>query len=300
MRVSNTIGACKSLSAFLIAADLQSVNRRDKFCSRISAKTDQKAQAERFRQLQGEGHYNQRPRNTYRYYPALTPDEFGLKGRESSEFAGFIFNSRRLQPYQAFGCSSTLEGRPPCCRLSHKTNDQLQSSLEDNDVLEHAIDKKNELVYCKAKIPKFVPKERRFYLACPKCFKEMRKKPQSELLICADHDMQQPLYWFAEPPPALYLPFCLCSTASYLVDTERDRPKDTGGKRERKRGPPFKREDKKKKQQRVVRLASTQNFEDEGEDNVDWEEAPVAGFFPYSFDKELGASLSCHKSVLVM
>ncbi|PRQ49980.1 hypothetical protein RchiOBHm_Chr2g0127981 [Rosa chinensis] len=113
----------------------------------------------------------------------------------------------------------------------------------------------------------------------------MRKKPQSQLLICTEHDMQQPLYWFAEPPPALYLPFCLYSTASYLVDTERDRPKDTGGRRERRRGPPFKREDKKKKQQRVVRLASTQNFEDEGEDNVDWEEAPVAGFFPYSFDK---------------
>ncbi|PRQ54724.1 hypothetical protein RchiOBHm_Chr1g0316851 [Rosa chinensis] len=39
MRISNRIGTCKSLRAFLIAADLQSVNRRDEFCSRISAKT---------------------------------------------------------------------------------------------------------------------------------------------------------------------------------------------------------------------------------------------------------------------
>ncbi|XP_061993939.1 uncharacterized protein LOC133711872 [Rosa rugosa] len=53
---------------------------------------------------------------------------------------------------------------------------------------------KNKTVYCTAKIGKFVPEERWFYLACPKCFKEMRKKPQSQLLICAEHDMQQPLY----------------------------------------------------------------------------------------------------------
>ncbi|PRQ35904.1 hypothetical protein RchiOBHm_Chr4g0385601 [Rosa chinensis] len=39
MRISNRIGTCKSLRAFLIVVDLQSVNRRDKFCSRISAKT---------------------------------------------------------------------------------------------------------------------------------------------------------------------------------------------------------------------------------------------------------------------
>ncbi|KAM5551494.1 hypothetical protein ABKV19_026375 [Rosa sericea] len=53
---------------------------------------------------------------------------------------------------------------------------------------------KNKPVYCTAKIAKFVPEERWFYLACPKCFKEMRKKPQSQLLICTEHDMQQPLY----------------------------------------------------------------------------------------------------------
>ncbi|WVZ13190.1 hypothetical protein V8G54_017720 [Vigna mungo] len=46
------------------------------------------------------------------------------------------------------GNSSKLEGRPICCRLSDKANDQLQTWFEDNDALERAINGEWILLPC--------------------------------------------------------------------------------------------------------------------------------------------------------
>ncbi|XP_062000419.1 uncharacterized protein LOC133717717 isoform X2 [Rosa rugosa] len=94
------------------------------------------------------------------------------------------------EPHHAAHILST---RPKQPRTPAELQAVKQMSVSDLNICDPN-NYKNKTVYCTAKIGKFVPEERWFYLACPKCFKEMRKKPQSQLLICAEHDMQQPLY----------------------------------------------------------------------------------------------------------
>ncbi|XP_062000417.1 replication protein A 70 kDa DNA-binding subunit C-like isoform X1 [Rosa rugosa] len=96
------------------------------------------------------------------------------------------------EPHHAAHILST---RPKQPRTPAELQAVKQMSVSDLNICDPN-NYKNKTVYCTAKIGKFVPEERWFYLACPKCFKEMRKKPQSQLLICAEHDMQQPLYRF--------------------------------------------------------------------------------------------------------
>ncbi|XP_052726095.1 zeaxanthin epoxidase, chloroplastic isoform X3 [Vigna angularis] len=53
-----------------------------------------------------------------------------------------------LRDFKASLTSSKLEGRPICCRLSDKANDQLQTWFEDNDALERAINGEWILLPC--------------------------------------------------------------------------------------------------------------------------------------------------------
>ncbi|XP_017427711.1 zeaxanthin epoxidase, chloroplastic isoform X2 [Vigna angularis] len=93
--------------------------------------------------------------STYRAYlgVGLGPFEFLTKFRiPHPGRVGGRFLIDKMMPlmlnWVLGGNSSKLEGRPICCRLSDKANDQLQTWFEDNDALERAINGEWILLPC--------------------------------------------------------------------------------------------------------------------------------------------------------
>ncbi|GAB2255380.1 hypothetical protein Droror1_Dr00009158 [Drosera rotundifolia] len=85
--------------------------------------------------------------STYKAYlgDGLGPLSFLTKFRipHPGRVGGRLFIDRAMPLMLSWvlgGNSSKLEGRPVCCRLSDKANDQLQRWFEDDDALERALD----------------------------------------------------------------------------------------------------------------------------------------------------------------
>ncbi|XP_062010931.1 uncharacterized protein LOC133727355 [Rosa rugosa] len=83
-------------------------------------------------------------------------------------------------------------------KRSKLPSDATDIVMEDVPLLTNLLqyhDAKDKLVFCRTTLTRFVPEDAWFYAACPSCSKQMRKKPRSQLLlICRDHEMQQPHY----------------------------------------------------------------------------------------------------------